>query len=82
MKKKRTDPSGFPGGSVVKNLPASVEDTCSIPGLGRSHTLCSNKKPVHNYWIFALSSALFPSAAATETHVSRICARQKEKPLP
>ena len=25
----------FPGGSVVKNLPANVEDTGSIPGLGR-----------------------------------------------
>ena len=28
--------AGFPGGSVVKNLPASAEDTDSIPGLGRS----------------------------------------------
>ena len=27
---------GFPGGSVVKNLPANAEDTGSIPGLGRS----------------------------------------------
>ena len=30
---------GFPGGSVVKNLPASTGDagnTSSIPGLGRS----------------------------------------------
>ena len=27
---------GFPGGSVVKNLPASAEDTGLIPGLGRS----------------------------------------------
>ena len=31
-----TDVLGFPGGSVVKNLPANVEDTVSIPGLGRS----------------------------------------------
>ena len=28
---------GFPGGSVVKNPPASAGDTASIPGLGRSH---------------------------------------------
>ena len=31
---------GFPGGSVVKNPPASARatgDTGSIPGLGRSH---------------------------------------------
>ena len=27
---------GFPGGSVVKKLPASAEDLGSIPGLGRS----------------------------------------------
>ena len=27
---------GFPGGSVGKNLPASAEDSGSIPGLGRS----------------------------------------------
>ena len=27
---------GFPGGSVVKNLPANAGDMGSIPGLGRS----------------------------------------------
>ena len=27
----------FPGGSVVKNPPASAGDTGSIPGPGRSH---------------------------------------------
>jgi len=27
---------GFPGGTVVKNLPASARDGGSIPGLGRS----------------------------------------------
>ena len=27
---------GFPGGSVVKNLPANAEDMGLIPGLGRS----------------------------------------------
>ena len=27
---------GFPGGSVVKNLPANAGDTGSVPGLGRS----------------------------------------------
>ena len=27
---------GFPGGSVVKNLPASAEDAGLIPGSGRS----------------------------------------------
>ena len=27
----------FPGGPVVKNLPAKVADMGSIPGLGRTH---------------------------------------------
>ena len=27
---------GFPGGSVIKNLPANVGDSSSISGLGRS----------------------------------------------
>jgi len=29
-------PEGFPGGSVVKNPPASAGDKCSVSGLGRS----------------------------------------------
>ena len=33
---------GFPGGTVVKNLPANARDTGSSPGLGRSHMLRSN----------------------------------------
>ena len=28
---------GFPGGSVVKNLPANAGDTALIPDPGRSH---------------------------------------------
>ena len=32
----------FPGGAVVKNLPANAGDTGSSPGLGRSHVLRSN----------------------------------------
>ena len=28
---------GFPGGSVVKNLPSNAVDTGSIPDTGRSH---------------------------------------------
>ena len=31
----------FPGGAVVKNLPANVGDMDSSPGLGRSHMLRS-----------------------------------------
>ena len=33
---------GFPGGSVVKNLPANAEDIGSIPAPGRSHMPWSN----------------------------------------
>ena len=33
---------GFPGGSVVKNLPANAKDTSSIPNLQRSHMPGSN----------------------------------------
>ena len=33
---------GFPGGTVVKNPPASAGDTGSSPGPGRSHMPQSN----------------------------------------
>ena len=33
---------GFPGGSVVKNLPVNAGDMGSIPGWERSHILWSN----------------------------------------
>ena len=33
---------GFPGGAVVKSLPANAGDTGLSPGLGRSHMLRSN----------------------------------------
>ena len=33
---------GFPGGAVVKNLPANAGDTGSSPRLGRSHMPRSN----------------------------------------
>ena len=33
---------GFPGGAVVRNLPANAGDTGSSPGLGRSHMPWSN----------------------------------------
>ena len=36
----------FIGGTVDKNPPASVGDTGSIPGLGRSHMLWSNYAPL------------------------------------
>ena len=35
-------PGNFPGGPVVKNLPAKAGDVGSIPGLGRCHMPRSN----------------------------------------
>jgi len=37
---------GFPGGSEVKNSPASAEDTSSIPGSGRSPVEGKQPTPV------------------------------------
>ena len=38
----KTQGLGFPGGTVVENLPANAGDTGSSPGLGRSHMPRSN----------------------------------------
>ena len=35
-RKKKSQEKGFPGGSVIKNLPANAEDTGSIPESGIS----------------------------------------------
>ena len=44
IKKQNTENSReFPGGSVVKNLPANAGDTGSILGPGGSHMLQSNE---------------------------------------
>ena len=37
LKDKNVSLPGFPGGSVVENLPANAGDTGSSPGLGGSH---------------------------------------------
>ena len=42
FKKKKKNARDFPGGAVVKNLPAKAGDTGSSPGLGRSHMPRSN----------------------------------------
>ena len=39
---KITSEEGFPGGTVVENLPANAGDTGSSPGLGGSHMPRSN----------------------------------------
>ena len=50
----KTDNQGFPGGAVVKNLPANVRDTGSSRGPGRSHMRGATKPVRHNYWACAL----------------------------
>ena len=39
---KKVSKEDFPGGAVVKNLPANAGDTGSSPGLGGSHMPRSN----------------------------------------
>ena len=55
---------GFPGGLVLKNLPANAEDTGSIPVLGRSHRPQSNK--AHVPQLLSQHSSLF-SATREDT---------------
>ena len=44
-KNKQNKTGDFPGGAVVKNLPANAGDTGSTPDLGRSHI-----KKKNFYW--------------------------------
>ena len=41
---------GFPGGSVVKNLPAKAGDMGSIPGSGRSPEEGNGNPLQYSYW--------------------------------
>ena len=54
----------FPGGTVVKNLPANAGDTGSSPCLGRSR----------------VPQLLSPCATTTEARMPRAHALQQEKP--
>ena len=40
----------FPGGPMVKNLPANAEDMGTISGPGRFHMSWATKPLCHNYW--------------------------------
>ena len=63
----------FPGGPVVKNLPANAGDTGSISGQGRSHMLWSNQA--------CAPQLLSPCTLTTGAITPRACALQQEKPL-
>ena len=58
---------------MVKNLPAYVGDTDSIPDQGRSCMLWSNKAPG--------PKLLCSHAAIAKAHEPRTCALWQEKPL-
>ena len=75
----------FPGGTVVKNLPANAGDVGLSPGLGRSHTPRSNKACAPQL-LSLRSRACKPQitslrAATTEARTPRARAPQEEKPL-
>ena len=53
--------SDFPGGPVIKNLPASAGDTGSIPALGRFR-MPRGAKPVHHKgWSLSTLEAMLHS---------------------
>ena len=74
----------FPGGPVLKNLPADAGNTGSSPGLGRSHMLRSKKARAPQ--LLGLCSRareqqlLRPHATTTEARGPRALAPQQEKP--
>ena len=75
---------GFPGGTVVKNLPTSAGDTGSSLGLGRSHVPRSNSARAPQLLSLrprACEPQLLSShATTTEAHVPIAYAPQQEKP--
>ena len=79
---------GFPGGAVVKNLPANAGDAGSSPGPGRSHMPWSGwaRAPqlLRSHEPQLLSpheqQLLSPHAANAEARVPRACVPQQEKP--
>ena len=54
----QTDQRGSQLVIVVKNLPASVADMDSIPGLGRFHMHRATNPMRHNHWVCALETML------------------------
>ena len=75
---------GFPGGEVIKNLPANAGDTGLRPGPGRSHMPQSNWALVPQ--LLNLRSRarepqlLSPRATTTEARAPRARALQQETP--
>ena len=79
----------FPGGAVVKNMPANAGDVGSSPCPGRSHkqdsvASWSNKarapQPLSLRSRAREPQLLSPRATTTEARAPRACALQQEKP--
>ena len=70
-KKIKTQSTGFPGGPVVRNLPASAGNIDSIAGLERSHMLRSNEAHA--------PQLLNPCATALEAYTRQsLCSTTRE----
>ena len=69
---------GFPGDSLVKNLPANAGDTGLIPGLGRSHMPHNNEARAPQ--LLSLRSRAW-ELKQMKPSCSRVCALQQEMPL-
>ena len=74
----------FPGGAVVKNLPANAGDTGSSPSVGRPHMPWSSWARAPQLGSLRSTARepqlLSPCATTTEAHVPRARAPQQEKP--
>ena len=61
---------GFPGVSVVRNLPVNTGDMGSIPDLGRPHKPRSNRAHCHNDWARAPEPANCTAGPTCHNHCS------------
>ena len=81
--KSERERQDFPGGAVVKNLPANAGDMDSSPCPGRSHMPRSNQACAPQ--LLSLHSRgrepqlLSPCATTTEAHVPIACALQLQQ---
>ena len=78
MFKKKRGPRDFPGGAVVKNLPANAGDMGSTPGPGRSHMPQSNEARAPQ--LLSLRSRACEPQLLKPTRVEPVLCQQ-EKPL-
>ena len=67
----KTKETGFPGGSVVKNLPANTGDMGSIPDPGRFHMLWSNYDPASQ--LLSLHSRACEQELLKPMHLRAMC---------